>query len=79
MRNSSIKFVTIIFFCGLHLQLSAQYDIWGKVNNSQGERLIGASIFILDANAATTTDFEGYFSLDSLPAGSHEVVVTYLG
>lgn len=63
----------------LSMPLSAQYDIWGNVENVQGEKMIGASIFILEADVATTSDFEGYYSLDSVPAGTHLLKVTYIG
>src|SRR5262245_2725156 len=49
------------------------------VDSTTGNALAGALVFVTETSAQTTTDREGAFRLAGVPAGSHTVVVTYLG
>jgi len=56
--------------------------IKGRVLDKQSEiSLIGVSIELLGANLATgaTTDNDGYFILDHVPLGRHNIRVSYIG
>lgn len=65
-------------FC-LSTHLSAQRTISGTVTDaSTGETLIGANVFVKDANTGTVTDFDGYFSL-VVPEGYDIVTFSYTG
>lgn len=76
MRNHIILF---LFFL-LALQLNAQkYTISGVVQDaSNGEVLIGATVYVEELKAGTATNEYGYFSL-SLEQGDYEIMIDYLG
>ena len=48
-------------------------------DGATGERLTGAHVYLTDLRAGTTTNRDGYFVLSSLPAGSYDVRISYLG
>ena len=50
----------------------------GTVLDENGEPLIGVSIVVKGTSTGTITDFDGKFSIN-LPAGSKELVVSYIG
>ncbi|NDC78962.1 MAG: SusC/RagA family TonB-linked outer membrane protein, partial [Chitinophagia bacterium] len=50
----------------------------GKVTDTKGEPLIGASILVVKTTVGTVTDLDGAFSLE-LPAGSNVISVSYTG
>ena len=49
------------------------------VDKADGKPIIGASIYIPDLRAGTTTDIKGHFTLNNLPKGVYLVQVSYLG
>lgn len=50
----------------------------GTVLDENGEPLIGVSIVVKGTSTGTITDFDGKFSID-LPAGSKELLISYIG
>ena len=73
--------LTFIFLAALSLSLSAQ-TIKGQLTDAQSEMpLIGATIELLsvEPGRGTTTDVDGYFRLDEVPPGRHQLRLTYLG
>ncbi len=54
-------------------------SITGKVMGDANDVLPGASVFIKDLNIGATTDWDGYFTLDRIPLGTHTVEISYLG
>ena len=53
-------------------------NVTGTVKTPQGEPIIGATIAIKGATAATTTDENGLFRMN-LPTGNETLVVSYVG
>lgn len=52
----------------------------GKViNASSGQALVGATLVLIDKSRTTTTDQNGVFSFNKLPAGIYSVKCTYAG
>ncbi len=51
----------------------------GKVTDKTGEVLIGASVHLEGTSIGTITNLDGFYSLDKLPSGSHNIIVRYLG
>lgn len=47
-------------------------------DHDTGENLIGATVYSLNDQLGTTTNYYGYFSL-TLPAGTKEIIVSYVG
>src|SRR5690625_7195300 len=54
------------------------HDISGRVVDSDGEPLIGVNIMVKGRNKHTTTDFDGFFSLEDI-AEIAEPVFCYVG
>ncbi len=50
--------------------------VYDKIN---GESLIGASIYLKENKAGTTTNIAGYFIIQGLKEGKYTVVVSYIG
>lgn len=54
-------------------------DITGRVIDSLGNPLIGASVILKDTKYNVLTDDKGNFSFLSVPQGKYKLIVTYLG
>lgn len=54
-------------------------DVKGRVIDSLGQPLIGASVALKGTNYYTLTDNRGNFSFPSIPQGSYTLVITYIG
>lgn len=55
-----------------------RFTLSGTVRGGRGEALPGASVAVPALNTGTAADSVGHFSL-SLPAGRHQLVVTFVG
>lgn len=53
--------------------------IRGTVVDENGEPVIGASVVIFKLQTGASTNLDGIFSIPKLPAGEHELRVTYIG
>lgn len=54
--------------------------IVGTVTDARdGETLVGATVFIQQLNRGAATDSEGRFAITSIPAGTYDVRVSFLG
>ena len=57
----------------------AQQKVTGKVKDSSGEPVIGASVVVKGNNTmGTITDFDGNFELE-VPANGKQLVISYIG
>lgn len=54
------------------------YELSGIILDDLGQPLLGANIYVEEEQAGTTTDENGYFSLQ-LPAGTYTVITSYIG
>ncbi|WP_375419611.1 TonB-dependent receptor [uncultured Sphingomonas sp.] len=54
-------------------------SVSGTVSQANGEYLDGASVAIPALDRATAADRSGRFMISDLPAGTHEVVIRYVG
>jgi TonB-dependent SusC/RagA subfamily outer membrane receptor len=75
MKKLSLVILLVLGALGFAL---AQRTITGKVTDTKGEPLIGASILVVKSTVGTVTDLDGAFSLE-LPAGSNVISVSYTG
>ncbi|MBF4472902.1 carboxypeptidase-like regulatory domain-containing protein [Flavobacterium sp. HJJ] len=62
----------------LNSNLIAATIVKGKVIDSNGNPLPGASVLVKGTKAATLTDFDGGFSIE-IPAGSTKIIISYIG
>ena len=59
------------------LDISAQTDIKGRVNDASGEPVIGAGIVVKGTQSRAVTDIDGNFSINCRPGAT--LVFSYLG
>ncbi|MDA9935116.1 TonB-dependent receptor [Candidatus Marinimicrobia bacterium] len=80
---SKILLAKIITITALQLNIaSAQQDgsAYGFVtDSSNGEALIGANVFINELGLGMATDINGYYVLQGITPGTHEILVSYVG
>ncbi|MEM1119699.1 MAG: TonB-dependent receptor [Bacteroidota bacterium] len=77
------KWLVLLFFLGFTEAMVAQdltQTIRGRVvDNDSQLPLIGATVQLTTLASGTTTDVDGYFRLEKMPVGRHEIMVAYLG
>ncbi|MEL6944611.1 MAG: carboxypeptidase-like regulatory domain-containing protein, partial [Bacteroidota bacterium] len=73
-KVSFVLLLSLIFTSGL----LAQRAISGNVQNSDGDPLIGASVFLRGTSVGTVTDIDGNFSLE-LQDDASTLVISYTG
>lgn len=78
-----MKRFLVLFFClsSLSLHLFSQQKIGGRVTEAgTQEPILGASIVVKDyPEIGTTTDLDGYYSLDNIPKSASAIEVSYVG
>lgn len=58
----------------------AQYKLSGKITDEKTTKpLSDVNIYIKSINKGTTTDSNGFFNIENLPSGNHEIHLSYLG
>src|SRR5690606_33801523 len=54
--------------------------IQGRVTDAQtGQRLVGASVIVVGTNYGNITNEEGYYFINNVPAGVHDIQAQFLG
>jgi hypothetical protein len=75
------KYLLLLFlaFFALHSLAQEKFTINGYVKDAtDGEALIGATLFIKSLGAGTTTNVYGFYSL-TMPAGTYDIEFSYIG
>ena len=76
-RGLTFSLLLLLFVCSLSAQ--QRFTLSGTVTEGgSNETMIGVSIIVPELRTGTTTNEYGFYSL-SLPEGSYEIVVRYLG
>ena len=71
--------LAIAFMC-MAVVASAQTTVSGTVlDGTTDEPLIGASVSVKGTSIGTTTDLDGKYTLKGIPAGSTDLVVSFIG
>ncbi len=66
-----------VLFC---LQGLAQRTIKGRVvNETTGSAISGCSVFITNTSKGTVSDNSGYFVLNDVPSGKHDLIISSIG
>lgn len=81
MKTSICKSIILLCIVFNPLLLLAQ-DIGklkGKVVSKKGEELIGAILSIEGTKIGASTDFNGEYTINSIPIGSYKVICRYVG
>lgn len=78
MFQKSLLTTLLVFISACLLAQSG--IIRGNVyDKASGEPIAFANVLLQGTNNGTTTNLEGFFSLNNIPAGTYNLVVTYLG
>lgn len=68
----------LLFCTHNYVNAQEQLTVMGSVKDSHGAPLPGASIVIQGTQKGTTSDFDGNFQLDGVPANG-QLVISYIG
>ena len=75
-----------LLICAINVLISWQLmaqntgSVSGYVKDAKsGEPLIGVTIQVLDTELGTTTDLNGYFSIDNIPPQTYSIKASYIG
>lgn len=82
VRNSSCISLVLILLAVVAANQSFSQEasvLKGSVKNSNGEILTGAAVGIVSLNRFTYTNDQGRFELTGVPAGTHQLLVRYIG
>ena len=72
------QLLLLILIIGISQSAIAQRAVQGKVLDTAGEALIGATILVKGTTVGTTTDVDGSFKL-SLPEDQNILIISYTG
>lgn len=73
---------SVLLGAGLFLSAAtalAQQVVTGKVVDSQGEPVMGATVRVHGTKITTTTDVDGNFKLNNVPASAKKIAVSFIG
>ena len=82
MRTPKMKQILIIlgFLITNQFCFSQTGTIKGHIQDStKNEGLAFAHVFLVDKKIGTITDLKGYFIIDSIPVGTYDIKITYIG
>jgi TonB-linked SusC/RagA family outer membrane protein len=71
------QILTFLFLSIMSFGVFAQGTVTGKVTDSEGEPLIGASVVVKGTSVGTVTDLDGAYTLSA--SGNDILVVSYIG
>jgi TonB-linked SusC/RagA family outer membrane protein len=78
-RLTKMAILPILLLCAYsYSHAQEQLTVTGSVKDTQGAPLPGASIVIQGTQQGTTSDFDGNFQLDGVPANG-QLMVSYIG
>jgi len=84
-KSVKSKFVWICLLLGAMLMASTVLQaqpygrVAGRVLATTGEYLIGANVFLKGTSMGATSDREGKYSIENVPAGTYTLTVGYIG
>jgi len=80
MKNIFILMITMFIFPVFLLGQNGQTTISGFIyDESNGEAIIGANVFIDGLPIGSSTNHSGYYVIPEVPAGNHTLIFEYLG
>ena len=79
IRISTVYFLILLLF-PLYLLAGTTGKLKGTVNDqSTGESLIGANVFITGTSLGAATDVEGNYSISNIEAGAYNIRASFVG
>ena len=70
----------LTFIClGIGTIAAQSAKVTGRVTDTDGEAVIGASVYVIGTNQGANTDIEGNFTIENVPSSATTIRVTYIG
>ena len=70
----------LTFIClGIGTVAAQVAKVTGKVTDTNGEAVIGASVYVIGTNLGANTDIEGNFTIENVPSSASMLRVSYVG
>ena len=70
----------LTFICmGIGTIAAQNAKVTGKVTDTNGEAVIGASVIVIGTNLGASTDIEGNFTIENVPSCATIIRVSYVG
>lgn len=77
-RNTVSRMLLLFLFVACAMVVHAQNTVTGKVVDTAGEAVIGASVKVVGTTNGAATDLDGNFKLGNVPSGA-SLEVSYIG
>uniref|UniRef100_UPI003563F2CC carboxypeptidase-like regulatory domain-containing protein n=1 Tax=Lutibacter sp. TaxID=1925666 RepID=UPI003563F2CC len=74
-----MKILSTILFIGLSFFVHAQNNLSGVVTTHLNEPIFGAQIYIEELGKGTSSNEQGYYSLNNLPNNPVKITVSFIG
>ena len=79
MKNPFLWFLCALYFSILPINAQEKFTLSGTISEEKSnETLIGVNIIFPEISAGTTTNEYGFYSI-TLPEGTYNIVISYLG
>jgi hypothetical protein len=78
MKKPLLYFLFLVLSQSLVLG-QGTFKIRGKVSESKGDPLIGATVIIQQTNQGAATNLDGIFEIENVSAGSYTITARYIG
>ena len=70
----------LTFIClGIGTIAAQSAKVTGRVTDTEGEAVIGASVYVIGTNLGANTDLEGNFTIENVPSSATTLRVSYIG
>lgn len=70
----------LTFIClGIGTIAAQSAKVTGRVTDTEGEAVIGASVYVIGTNLGANTDIEGNFTIENVPSSATTLRVSYIG
>ena len=70
----------LTFIClGIGTIAAQSAKVTGRVTDTNGEAVIGASVYVIGTNLGANTDVEGNFTIENVPSSATTLRVSYIG
>ena len=76
---TSICILLLTIFTSVNLYAQTSGKLSGQILDNEGNPLVGANVLIEGTTQGAATDFEGYYVIINVRAGTYKVRIGYLG
>ena len=74
-----VLFLLTVILMGIGTIAAQSAKVTGKVTDTNGEAVIGASVYVIGTNVGANTDIEGNFTIENVPSSATTLRVSYIG